>query len=137
MAYLLSRIAQTLYVHCIHMGKEKNFTLRIDAYLLAEFLGVCRAKDQVASAVVRESMRHYVRQWRKNVSGGSGILAYDNDADDDLCPQVDEREQLATLRGAAAATKRKRLAAEQRVADHKADAERRIRELKNREHKPD
>jgi hypothetical protein len=118
------------------MAKIKNFTLRIDAHLLAEFLGVCHSKDQTASAVVRESMRNYVRRWRRNVAGGGGLLADDNDADDDLCPQVDEREQLATLRRAAAAAKRKRLAAEQRVADHRADAEQRIRELKNREHKP-
>jgi hypothetical protein len=112
----------TLYRH----GKGKNFTLRIDARLLDEFLAVCRKKDEIASAVLRKSMRRHIRQWRKDVSG----KGFGNDADDDLVPGYDQSVNLAMLHGDAAAAKRKRLEAEKRMADHKADAPRRLSELR-------
>ena len=80
------------------MAKEKNFTLRIDARLLDTFLTVCRKQDQVASAVVRESMRAHIREWRRRCRGLSGYINSTDIADDESGPR------LRAWRGQADAT---------------------------------
>jgi hypothetical protein len=118
------------------MAKEKNFTLRIDARLLETFLTVCRKEDQVASAVVRESMRAHIRQWRKNVQGRGGLYGNDDVADDDLVPGFVPGAAKRTRRTAvesaeAAETKLKRKLDAEHQAKTKAEVDARLKELRN------
>jgi hypothetical protein len=134
------------------MAKEKNFTLRIDARLLDAFQTVCRKQDQVASAVVRESMRAHIRQWRKRCSGMSAYVDDTVVADDDLVPGfvpgsgTDKARLLAqgfgrahrrqtgtpTEAAEAAEAKLKRKLDAERQAKIKADAAQSLAELKKK-----
>ena len=109
------------------MAKEKNFTLRVDGRLLTEFLRVCNVKDQTASAVLREAMRRYVRQWRFDLQH-----RLDDAGNDDLNPGYDDAADTGALRAEAAEAKRKRLATERRAADLKAEMDKRLSEIKTK-----
>jgi len=46
-------------------GKDSGLRIRVEKALRDEFLETCRAQDRPAAQVIREFMRHYVAQAKR------------------------------------------------------------------------